>query len=284
MRIDGKSEWKTVLDDLGSLLGGRRKFFEGGEVSLEWLDRLPTKEQSKELEDFLQVNYSITVNTRPKKTFPVSTGKPAAQRRVRRDTKTIHLFEEIDGGKSPERPSFIREEEGALRKGRIQTDPFFGDDSGITVDPEREEAARVARSYVSRIASYLGEDFCYEDDANAKMYFGTLRSGQRLETPYSLVVVGDVNPGADLIAGGDIIVLGSLRGTAHAGAYEDDAQTRVIVAFHMQPMQLRIGSVISRGSDEVGAGPEIARIDSRRIIVESFNARALASRHQRRLA
>jgi septum site-determining protein MinC len=123
------------------------------------------------------------------------------------------------------------------------------------------------------MSKFLGEELAFDEDANAKIVFGTLRSGQRVETPFSLIVVGDVNPGADLIAGGDIIVLGNLRGTAHAAAYDDDGQERVIVALQMQPMQLRIGSVISRGSDEGGQGTEVARIDSRRIIVEAFNPR-----------
>jgi septum site-determining protein MinC len=126
--------------------------------------------------------------------------------------------------------------------------------------------------YLDRVSNVLGDDCFYDDEANAKVIFGTLRSGQRIETPFSLIVVGDVNPGADLIAGGDIIILGNLRGTAHAAAY-DDAEDRVIFALKMQPMQLRIGTIISRGSNECGKTPEIARVENKRIIVESFSSR-----------
>jgi septum site-determining protein MinC len=93
-----------------------------------------------------------------------------------------------------------------------------------------------------------------------------------------LVVLGDVNPGADLTAGGDIIVFGSLRGTAHASAYDDEARDKVIIALKMQPSQLRIGSVISRGSDDQIASAEIARIDDRKIIVEPYSPRSLPLR------
>ncbi|MBL7661120.1 septum site-determining protein MinC [bacterium] len=113
-------------------------------------------------------------------------------------------------------------------------------------------------------------------EGNARLFFGTLRSGQRLETPHSLVVIGDVNPGADLIAGGDIIVFGSLRGTAHAAAYDDENREALIVALSMQPMQLRIGSVISRGNGEHGGKAEVARIEDRHIIVETYNPRSLS--------
>lgn len=107
-----------------------------------------------------------------------------------------------------------------------------------------------------------------------------MRSGQRIETPFSLIVVGDVNPGADLVAGGDIIVMGSLKGTAHAGAYEDENFEKFIFAMQMQPMQLRIGSVISRGSGESGKGAEVARIDNRSIVVEPYSAKTISKRNR----
>jgi septum site-determining protein MinC len=131
-----------------------------------------------------------------------------------------------------------------------------------------------SEDYIDRVNNVLGDDSFYDDEANAKVIFGTLRSGQRVETPFSLIIMGDVNPGADIIAGGDIIILGSLRGTAHAAAYDDEGDDKVIFALKMQPMQLRIGTVISRGSSEGGKVPEIARIENKRIVVESFTSRS----------
>ena len=150
---------------------------------------------------------------------------------------------------------------------------------GVGIDSLRGlEHTDLSSRYLSKVARILGNDILTDDEANAKVLFGTLRSGQRIETPFSLIVIGDVNPGADIIAGGDIAVLGSLRGTAHAAAYDDDSFDRVIIALQMQPMQLRIGSVISRGSDETSNGPEIARIDNRRIVVEPYNARGVGAK------
>ena len=158
---------------------------------------------------------------------------------------------------------------------------MFDDEGGMFSSPSSASSIS-PRRVASQMAKMLGgPDLFYEDDANAKILFGTLRSGQRVETPFSLIVVGDVNPGADLVAGGDIVVLGSLRGTAHASAYDDDSFDRVIIALQMQPMQLRIGSVLSRGSEEVVRGAEIARIENRRIVVEAFNPRMLWGRKTR---
>lgn len=65
-----------------------------------------------------------------------------------------------------------------------------------------------------------------------------VRSGQVLRHPGHIVVIGDVNPGAQLIAGGDIIVWGKLQGSAHAGALGD---TRAIIcALEMSPSLIKI--------------------------------------------
>lgn len=286
LRIDGRSEWGEILGDLEKFLGGRRKFFEGGEVSVEWLERLPTKEQSKELEELLREHYGIGIVTRRKRPTRQDRAKDQkvdTQHQKKRGGVTIPLFDEVGDGKPMVDLTTGRPSTGLADKVEaFSASPFGGSNSDLQMsEGDRFSPKTAQKRYYSNMAKLLGEDAYYEDDANAKVVFGTLRSGQRYETPFSLVVVGDVNPGADLIAGGDIVVLGSLRGTAHASAYDDDSLHHVIIALHMQPMQLRIGSVISRGSDEVGRGAEIARIDNRRIIVEPFNPRALMGKRLR---
>ncbi|RIL03932.1 MAG: septum site-determining protein MinC, partial [Proteobacteria bacterium] len=106
------------------------------------------------------------------------------------------------------------------------------------------------------------------------------RSGQKIETEHSLIIFGDVNSGAEVVAGGDIIILGTLRGIAHAGAYDETGGGRVIFALTQQPTQLRIGTTISRGSPEGGSEPEIARIDGTSIVVEPYQSRAIGGRRR----
>lgn len=69
LRIDGRAEWNDIQVELDEFLGGRRKFFAGGEVSLEWLERLPTREQSKDLEDLLIEKYGLSISRKKKKSF-----------------------------------------------------------------------------------------------------------------------------------------------------------------------------------------------------------------------
>jgi septum site-determining protein MinC len=71
----------------------------------------------------------------------------------------------------------------------------------------------------------------------------TLRSGRSVYHEGHVVVIGDLNPGAEIIAGGDVIVWGRLRGLVHAGALGDE--TAVICALELNPTQLRIAGQIA---------------------------------------
>ena len=98
----------------------------------------------------------------------------------------------------------------------------------------------------------------------------TLRSGQSLRHPGSIAVIGDVNPGAEIIAGGDIVVWGKLRGTVHAGALGDEEA--IVCALDLAPTQLRIGGHITRSPDDRRRKPqpEMARVRDGQIIAEPW--------------
>lgn len=83
---------------------------------------------------------------------------------------------------------------------------------------------------------------------DGQFYRGTLRSGQSVEVEHSIVIVGDVNPGSDVVAGGNIVVLGCLKGSVSAGYPAD--RSAFVVALDMQPMQVRIGDLIARSPDK----------------------------------
>ena len=74
---------------------------------------------------------------------------------------------------------------------------------------------------------------------------GTLRSGDYLQSDRSILIYGDVNPGATVSSSGDILIWGRLRGVAHAGA-DGSTQARII-ALQLRPLQLRIADAVARG-------------------------------------
>jgi len=78
---------------------------------------------------------------------------------------------------------------------------------------------------------------------------GTLRSGDHLQVDGSVLVLGDVNPGARVSANGDVRVWGRLRGIAHAGQ-DGDTSARV-VALQLRPLQLRIAGAVARGPEDL---------------------------------
>ena len=88
----------------------------------------------------------------------------------------------------------------------------------------------------------------YEHEETAFYFRGTVRSGQTLEYPGNIVILGDVNPGAYVIASGDIIVIGRLHGFVHAGA--EGEERAVVIGASFMPSQLRIAQFIGRPPDE----------------------------------
>ena len=118
---------------------------------------------------------------------------------------------------------------------------------------------------------------------NHFVHRGSLRSGQVLRKTESIVIIGDVNPGAQVVSGGDIMVWGRLRGIAHAGA--EGNRRSVVAAIDFVPTQLRIANLTAIAPDqkkprsvglkfwkkEPDSRPEIARVVDGRIVVEPWD-------------
>lgn len=88
----------------------------------------------------------------------------------------------------------------------------------------------------------------------------TLRSGQKVHHPDHVVIIGDVHSGAEVIAGGHVVVWGKLHGLVHAGAFGDEEA--MVCALDLAPTQLRIAGHIARSPDERRPHPlpEMARM------------------------
>lgn len=101
-----------------------------------------------------------------------------------------------------------------------------------------------------------------KDPGNALYLRQTLRSGQVVRHDGTVVICGDVNAGAEVVAGGDVVVFGTLRGLAHAGALGDEKAQ--VVAVNLRPTQIRIAGKIARSPDHgappLSKTPEVASI------------------------
>ncbi len=106
-----------------------------------------------------------------------------------------------------------------------------------------------------------------------QFYKGTLKDGQTLETEHSVIVLGDVYPGASIISNKDIIVLGGLYGQAYAGGNGDEGH--FVVALEMSPEKLKIGDFKYKTNEKQSrwpikpkVQPKIAYVKDQRVIVE----------------
>lgn len=107
-------------------------------------------------------------------------------------------------------------------------------------------------------------------EGRTKFYRKTLRSGQIIRYPGNVVIIGDVNPGAEVYAGGNVIVLGNLQGNVYAG---NSGNTKAIIsAFRLYPQILQIANIITRSpeNDQKPYYPEVAKIKDDTIIVEPY--------------
>ncbi len=121
-----------------------------------------------------------------------------------------------------------------------------------------------------------------------EFYKGTLRSGQVLDCETSIIILGDINPGAKVISKGNIVVLGALKGNAYAGA--NGNEQAFVAALEMDPIQIKIGDVIGRSADkaplavkkrgrkqQAPAEPQVATVKDGNIYIEPITKGLLNS-------
>lgn len=138
-----------------------------------------------------------------------------------------------------------------------------------TVEPPTHSGGTDPQGHTIEPAAPIGD----ADPDLGLVVHRTLRSGQTLRHPGSIAVIGDVNPGAEIVAGGDIVVWGRLRGVVHAGAMGDE--NAVVCALNLSPTQLRIATYLSRSPDDKRkrAIPEVAHVRDGKIVAESWEAK-----------
>ena len=111
-------------------------------------------------------------------------------------------------------------------------------------------------------------DFIYENKSATQTHQGIVRSGEKISSNGDLIIIGDVNPGAQISARGNIYVWGKLCGIAFAGS--NGEEKCFIAALYLNPLQLRINQTVAIGPKEKPNDhyPEIAILDKGRIVIK----------------
>lgn len=138
-----------------------------------------------------------------------------------------------------------------------------GIDIVCVIDNDKEHE-RIYKNMIERTLSNVQK-------RDGQFYKGTLNKKQVIESDTSIVILGDVELGAKVIARGNIVIVGALRGSVHAGAAGD--REAYIVALTMKPKFLRIGDVEAKRQiiyhESLSIrGPKIAAIDGTRIYLD----------------
>lgn len=251
--LDENTEFSKLLEDLTERLENAESFFdsekqlavtfEGRSLSNDELDYILTiiKNNSK-----LNIQYVMDENSELEATFfdiiHSEENKPSGRMETSSDYNKSEDFSFHDGGS--------KQIEGSQLTEMI---PLFS--------AEKKENSETSNT-----------------DNAGMFYKGTLRSGQSLEAKDSLVIIGDVNPGATVIAGGNIIIIGALKGSVIAGT--NGNQESFVLALFMNPIQIQIADIIARNSDnKKSIKPQkeamIAKIENGHIVMESVSKTAL---------
>jgi septum site-determining protein MinC len=142
----------------------------------------------------------------------------------------------------------------------------------VTIPPEKQTESdtgeKLSAAPGARRIRGLGKSRqFYRNDA--LLLAGRIRSGQQIKAAKHLVILGDVNPGAEVVAGGDILIMGSLCGKASAGFPDDPGS--IVLALDLRPTQLQIGGFVAAGmTGDSRNGTEYARVEDGFIVVEDY--------------
>ncbi len=293
LRLDGRVAEDSLKTALSEFMQPRRSFLGGQEVSIEWVGVRPQGSLVDEVTKILCDEYGVAVKSSKLKETVASTGAPAkataASTAATRDNKSVAEANSARVGaastaaqsyqntshQNNSAPSYSLMNDGDLNLAALDEEdaPTLSLFSGLGEIKNASSASKEMSQPQSSSSSSLADPSLW-DHPDARIIYSTLRSGQRIDSEHTIVVVGDVNPGAEVVSGGDVIVLGALRGIAHAGAYDETGGGRTIFSLCLQPTQLRIGATLSRGSSDGGKVPEIAKREGSMIVVEPFMKRA----------
>lgn len=199
--------------------------------------------------------------------------------------RVAEKFRELSGFLEQSRMAVAFEGRNLTSSQEQQLLDIITENSGIEVlylvedDPERETLYAQKLEAAMRLQQQKPVDNMF--------YKGTLRSGQVVESESSVVIIGDVNPGGKVVSGGNIIILGALKGVACAGITGN--RQAFVVALEMKPTQIRIDNIVAKCGDVPSARhrlkkkkvvdetPKIAVLREENIFIENLDRETLSS-------
>jgi septum formation inhibitor MinC len=298
-----QASWTQIVEMLAAHLNHAEGFFRGEHITLELGDLIVDRQQMRQMLEIL-VEQEISVRLvrttlaevhQVAHEFGLDVDREATDESgTSGNTQNAHAenWEVVLGGKEDahfqvnhdvQRPAALTD---ALADAIHSDAVGQPDKQAPKPDANGKTASLIAPAVQSSVMVHPDEpDMVQRISAPPYLYRGTLRSGQVFRHAGPIIVVGDVNPGAQVVSGGDVYVWGRLRGIIHAGAMGDE--TAQIAAVDFEPLQVRIANyiAISPKAEARDPGrwfwkrrttgrPEIARVINGQIVVDQWDVRS----------
>ena len=230
--LDPDADFEQLKSVLQSKVGEASRFFGGASSAISFVGRTLSEAQENELLDILAENSNLDI------------------------TFILRDLTNPDAEQSDDAPQGAAKED-ILSANRPVKEP----------ETNRSAVGNLV-DLSSKMPPHLGSRPFDISEHNTRFQHGSLRSGQIIRFRGSVVVLGDVNPGAEILAEGNVIVLGSLKGLVHAGCMGNDRC--FICALTLTPSQLRIADKITympNDAKDWGGAPQYAFISDGQIYI-----------------
>lgn len=155
---------------------------------------------------------------------------------------------------------------------------FRGEGLSFLTHDEIVELQKLCLNYGMMLNNTMEKENIEKSPKQDLFVYRNVRSGQKLRSEGSIIVWGDVHESAEIMAAGDIIVLGKLEGVVHAGCYGN--RDSIIFALTLAPGQIRIADCFSRAPSDYqkSSVPEIAYLENDNICITEYSSRQKLSR------
>jgi|TARA_B100001971_G_scaffold106067_1_gene97566 septum site-determining protein MinC len=266
--IDENASFDVVAAELREYLSTQGSLWSKGDITINVGQRMLAREELTQIKSIIETKSGLTVTRFWFSPDSLDSGD------LKIEAKSVETTPAASPAKTPAPPP--AHNEIVLPETVLETAP-------VTMEEPAGETAAESVSAVESIIESLKAKHNKNGTRNrniteALFIKSTFRSGESLSHHGDVVVLADVNPGAEIRADGDIVVLGSLKGWVHAGAAGDNKA--VIIALNLPSTRFQIGKYLGvapasakRKSNSSTSGPMIAYVRSRSIHVAPFAGR-----------
>ncbi len=232
--LDKEAEFELILEQFKEKLKNSKQFFKDVAVNLHVKGRQLTEEEENQLIQVLSDQEIMNVSFIQMVGKQSSEDQAISQKQVEENQKQVENHET----EVPQEENEVSQDVRQVQEDNKQ-DELAQASSPIDVEESETHSVKLQEVFKKMPGGYSTETY---------FYYGVVRSGQHISYEGSVVILGDVNPGAVVSASDNVIVLGALKGSVYAGQRKENEHPFVI-ASKMTPTQITLGQFVAQPSE-----------------------------------